>query len=35
MNAIYRAGIDAGCVLGSNAGFCDHVSHMYRSPEGD
>ena len=35
MNAVYRASVDAGCVLSSNAGFCDHVSHIYRSPEGE
>src|SRR6266511_2133851 len=27
VNAIYRACIDAGGVLGSNAGFCDYVGH--------
>src|SRR5271155_1580411 len=27
MNAVYRAGIDAGSVLGSDAGFCDHICH--------
>jgi hypothetical protein len=35
INSIYRAGIDAGCVLGSNAGFRDHVSHNYHSPVGE
>src|SRR5271156_1105256 len=34
MNAIYRAGIDAGCVFCADARFCDHVSHKYLSPEG-
>src|SRR5580692_10907893 len=33
MNAIYRAGVHASCVFSSDAGFCDHVCHRYRSPE--
>jgi hypothetical protein len=28
MNAIHGAGIDARTILGSNARFCDYVSHL-------
>ena len=27
MNAIYRAGVDSGGILGADAGFCNYISH--------
>ena len=27
MNAIYRASVDAGGILGSNAGLCNYICH--------
>src|SRR5690242_13555495 len=34
MNAVHRARVHAGGVLGPDARFCDHISHRFRvSPE--
>src|SRR3984893_19106041 len=32
MNAIHRAGVHTGGVLGSDARLCNHVCHKYLSP---
>jgi hypothetical protein len=32
MNAIHRAGVHAGGVLGVDARFCNHISHESLSP---